>query len=303
MSSKTLARSGASLIRQLFNPFLHQKSSSSHDVFFQSSEISSKLFPSFSKFQTALHLPESDTETLKKVHSEEILYPHGLPSLRFFLPDDGLMWIHAAYKTGNNEFLILILLLLLVKIFVVEVKTFEISEDNGRSGLLFKIVERELYSSATILEIIKYLRGMQNINMHIQCPEGGVDGFHSLKAEENLGGRWKRSQAVEKVEVPYQFRQTRVVNAVENRGARVQAGRKRFQRQLRHPLSRRRWQWVQQPLQKACSLRVEDGKGVDRQAASINETLNSRENDKILLDGAIGDEEQSGFRVNGFGLL
>ncbi|KAF8398160.1 hypothetical protein HHK36_017086 [Tetracentron sinense] len=97
MSSKSLARSGASLIRQLFNPFLRQKSSSSHDVFFQSSEISSKLFPSFSKFQTSLHLPESDTETLKKVHSEEILYPHGLPSLRFFLPDGSLKRNFMAY--------------------------------------------------------------------------------------------------------------------------------------------------------------------------------------------------------------
>ncbi|KAF8398157.1 hypothetical protein HHK36_017083 [Tetracentron sinense] len=64
MSSKTLARSGASLIRQLFNPFLHQKSSSSHDVFFQSSEI---------------------------------LYPHGLPSLLFFLPDGSLKRNFMAY--------------------------------------------------------------------------------------------------------------------------------------------------------------------------------------------------------------
>ncbi|KAF8388800.1 hypothetical protein HHK36_025480 [Tetracentron sinense] len=100
MSSKTLARSGASLIRRLFNPFLHQKSSSSHDLFLQSSEISSKLFPSFSKFQTSLHLPESDTETLKKVDSDGILYPHGLPSLRFFLPDESLFFLLIMFKVG-----------------------------------------------------------------------------------------------------------------------------------------------------------------------------------------------------------
>ncbi|KAF8401016.1 hypothetical protein HHK36_014319 [Tetracentron sinense] len=89
MSSRTLARSGASLINRLFNSFSYQKSSlSNNSLSLQSSEISPKLFPPFSKFNASLHLQENDAVTLKKLPFEGFQYPCGLPSLRFFLPDD-----------------------------------------------------------------------------------------------------------------------------------------------------------------------------------------------------------------------
>ncbi|XP_010242244.1 PREDICTED: uncharacterized protein LOC104586649 [Nelumbo nucifera] len=87
MSSKTLARTGASLFTRFLNPLLHQKPSSTHSLVVQSSEICPQLCPSFSKFQASLHLRESSDATPQKVASESFLYPCGLPSLRFFLPD------------------------------------------------------------------------------------------------------------------------------------------------------------------------------------------------------------------------
>ncbi|KAK9282188.1 hypothetical protein L1049_005100 [Liquidambar formosana] len=88
MSSKTLIRSGASLVnRFLWNPFLPQNPNSSPHILLRSHEISPKLFPSLSKLQTSLHLQQHDSQTLKIVASEGFSYPRGLPSLSFFLPD------------------------------------------------------------------------------------------------------------------------------------------------------------------------------------------------------------------------
>uniref|UniRef100_A0A5B6Z8Y7 Large ribosomal subunit protein bL34m n=1 Tax=Davidia involucrata TaxID=16924 RepID=A0A5B6Z8Y7_DAVIN len=88
MSSKTLFLSGVSLMNRLLNPFLQQSTISNQHIALRSLEITPKLLPSsLSKFETSLHLPQSDAETLERVSSEGFLYPSGLPSLRFFLPD------------------------------------------------------------------------------------------------------------------------------------------------------------------------------------------------------------------------
>ncbi|OVA08172.1 hypothetical protein BVC80_1721g32 [Macleaya cordata] len=87
MSSKTLARTSVSLINRFLSPFSHQKPISNHNILTQGTEIAPQLFPSFSKFQTSLHSPENDEETLKRISYEGFMYPCGLPSLRFFLPD------------------------------------------------------------------------------------------------------------------------------------------------------------------------------------------------------------------------
>ncbi|KAF3450589.1 hypothetical protein FNV43_RR06678 [Rhamnella rubrinervis] len=88
MASKTLIRTGASLMNRLISsPFVLQKPNSSSPFVSHGLEITPKLFPSLSHFQTSLHLQQTDAEPLNKVASEGFLYPCGLPSLRFFLPD------------------------------------------------------------------------------------------------------------------------------------------------------------------------------------------------------------------------
>ncbi|XP_059642414.1 uncharacterized protein LOC132284337 [Cornus florida] len=89
MSSKTLMRTGVSLMNRLLNPMiLQQSSSSSHLIASHAPEITPKLFPPcLSNFRTPLNLPQDDAETLKRLNSVGFLYPCGLPSLRFFLPD------------------------------------------------------------------------------------------------------------------------------------------------------------------------------------------------------------------------
>ncbi|KAI5665444.1 hypothetical protein M9H77_15297 [Catharanthus roseus] len=51
-------------------------------------DIAPKIFPSlFSHWQSNLYLPQKDSQLLKELSSEPFLYPCGLPSLPFFLPD------------------------------------------------------------------------------------------------------------------------------------------------------------------------------------------------------------------------
>ncbi|XP_009588877.1 uncharacterized protein LOC107825667 [Nicotiana tabacum] len=84
-SSKTLIRTGVSLISRLMNQnlkFSAQKSEIANQT------LTSRLFPSLSsQSPIPLHLPQSDVDSFKKVSSEGFLYPTGLPSLPFFLPD------------------------------------------------------------------------------------------------------------------------------------------------------------------------------------------------------------------------
>ncbi|XP_022980742.1 uncharacterized protein LOC111480019 isoform X1 [Cucurbita maxima] len=90
MASKLLIRTGNSLMNRLRlsstlqNNWIwsSQSLSQGHGV-----DVTPMLFPSVSKHQTAHHLQQNDTESLRKLESEGIFFPFGLPSLRFFLPD------------------------------------------------------------------------------------------------------------------------------------------------------------------------------------------------------------------------
>ncbi|KAJ1420320.1 Ribosomal protein L34 [Sesbania bispinosa] len=82
MASKTLLRSGALLLNRLSN------SKSLLNQTWHSNYPQPLLFPSLSRLPSFPQFPQNDTESVKKlVGSEGFLYPCGLPSLRFFLPD------------------------------------------------------------------------------------------------------------------------------------------------------------------------------------------------------------------------
>ncbi|RXH67391.1 hypothetical protein DVH24_027538 [Malus domestica] len=88
MASKTLIRTGASLInRFLSKPLLHPNPSPNRHIVSHGLEITPKMFPSLSHFDTSLRLPQNDAESLRRVSSEGFLYPCGLPYLPFYLPD------------------------------------------------------------------------------------------------------------------------------------------------------------------------------------------------------------------------
>ncbi|XP_050285543.1 uncharacterized protein LOC126725080 isoform X3 [Quercus robur] len=92
MASKTLSRTGASPVnRFLSNPFLRQirNPNPNQRIVSQGLDVTPKLFPSLSKFENSLHLPQyqNDAESIRKVASEGFVYPSGLPSLSFYLPE------------------------------------------------------------------------------------------------------------------------------------------------------------------------------------------------------------------------
>ncbi|KAF5452984.1 hypothetical protein F2P56_027933 [Juglans regia] len=89
MASKTLFRTGASVLNRFFvNSFLHPNQNPNNQIAPHVLDICPKLLPSLSKSQISLQLPQkNDAESLRKATSEGFLYPCGLPSLRFFLPD------------------------------------------------------------------------------------------------------------------------------------------------------------------------------------------------------------------------
>ncbi|XWS12086.1 hypothetical protein CRYUN_Cryun37aG0060000 [Craigia yunnanensis] len=88
MATKSLIRTGALLMNRLIaNPVLNPNPISNHRIANQGFQITPQLFPSLSKPKTALHLPQNDADSASKVSSLGFLYPTGLPSLRFFLPD------------------------------------------------------------------------------------------------------------------------------------------------------------------------------------------------------------------------
>ncbi|KAK9014930.1 hypothetical protein V6N11_006065 [Hibiscus sabdariffa] len=81
MATKSLIRNGALLINRVFaNQFLNPNPITNHRVANQGLQITPQLFPS-------LHLAQNDVDSLSQVSSMGFLYPTGLPSLRFFLPD------------------------------------------------------------------------------------------------------------------------------------------------------------------------------------------------------------------------
>ncbi|KAK9231701.1 hypothetical protein WN943_021940 [Citrus x changshan-huyou] len=85
MATKTLIRTGASLLNRLVSSkpntlLVHQSNTAHH-----------RQFPSLSKIQTSLYLPSSsDSVSLTRVASQGFLYPSGLPSLEFYLPNGNL---------------------------------------------------------------------------------------------------------------------------------------------------------------------------------------------------------------------
>ncbi|XP_021903075.1 uncharacterized protein LOC110818484 [Carica papaya] len=89
MATKTLIKAGASLVNRVFSsPILRvQTPKSNQHAVSQRLQITQPLFPSLSKLQPSPHLPQNDADSLSRLSSEGFLYPSGLPSLRFFLPD------------------------------------------------------------------------------------------------------------------------------------------------------------------------------------------------------------------------
>ncbi|KAJ4851633.1 hypothetical protein Tsubulata_028725 [Turnera subulata] len=91
MSSKTLIRTGSSLVSRLFlsNPILHQQKPNLGNQFVSHGReiINPQLFPSLSRFQTSLDLPQNDTASISRLANQAFLHPFGLPSLPFFLPE------------------------------------------------------------------------------------------------------------------------------------------------------------------------------------------------------------------------
>ncbi|XP_071733511.1 uncharacterized protein [Rutidosis leptorrhynchoides] len=107
-SSKTLIRAGASLMARFTNQKTAQFAS-------QCIEIAPKLsapppsFPSLFKFQTSVNLEQNDAGTLiNRIFPEAFLYPCGLPSLEFFLPNgddpssnEPMLCIKRTYQPSN----------------------------------------------------------------------------------------------------------------------------------------------------------------------------------------------------------
>ncbi|KAL3366386.1 hypothetical protein AABB24_011186 [Solanum stoloniferum] len=86
-SSKTLIRTGVSLISRLMTQNLR---CSAQTPQIANPTLTSRFFPSLSSQSQSpirLDLPQSDVDSFKKVSTEGFLYPTGLPSLPFFLPD------------------------------------------------------------------------------------------------------------------------------------------------------------------------------------------------------------------------
>ncbi|KAL4589258.1 hypothetical protein LXL04_002164 [Taraxacum kok-saghyz] len=111
MSSKTLIRNGVSLMTRIMNPAVHHNPAQKFVP--QLFEIAPKLsipppFPSLLKLHNPLNLVQNEAETVNRVSVEEFLYPCGLPSLEFFLPDgdessssEPLLCIKRTYQPSN----------------------------------------------------------------------------------------------------------------------------------------------------------------------------------------------------------
>ncbi|XVE51926.1 hypothetical protein DITRI_Ditri02bG0079400 [Diplodiscus trichospermus] len=99
MATKTLTRTGASPMNRLMvNPILIPNPIPNR-IANQAFQITPQLFPSRFKPQPSLHLPQNDADFLSNVSSLGFLYPTGLPSLRFFLPDA----LKSSGKTEINQ--------------------------------------------------------------------------------------------------------------------------------------------------------------------------------------------------------
>ncbi|WCJ39495.1 Ribosomal protein L34 [Euphorbia peplus] len=83
MAAKSLIRRGASLM----NRMLLSNHNTTSQISCHGLQITPQLFPSLSKFQNSIQLPQNDNVSVNRLTNEGFLYPCGIPSLRFFLPD------------------------------------------------------------------------------------------------------------------------------------------------------------------------------------------------------------------------
>lgn len=102
MASKTLLRNGAALLNRLSlsnsKSLLHQPFNSNYPL--------PHLFPSLPSFPS---FPQNDAESVKKLLSPEgFLYPCGLPSLRFFLPNGTISFTFSLHLNWNACIVIII---------------------------------------------------------------------------------------------------------------------------------------------------------------------------------------------------
>ncbi|KAL3824463.1 hypothetical protein ACJIZ3_020492 [Penstemon smallii] len=93
-SSKTLIRTGVSLLTRFLNSspnHICQTVSRSPGLIAPPRLFPSLFIPQSHNTTPALHFPKNqdDAESLRKLSSEGFLYPSGLPSLQFYLPDGG----------------------------------------------------------------------------------------------------------------------------------------------------------------------------------------------------------------------
>ncbi|PIN20666.1 D-amino-acid oxidase [Handroanthus impetiginosus] len=91
-SSKTLIRTGFSLMTRFLNQKLHQNPNpiiSQRPELIAPRKFLPALFIPQSHETTPVHFPQhqNDAQLVSKLSSEGFLYPSGLPSLPFFLPD------------------------------------------------------------------------------------------------------------------------------------------------------------------------------------------------------------------------
>uniref|UniRef100_A0A1J3DWS6 Large ribosomal subunit protein bL34m n=1 Tax=Noccaea caerulescens TaxID=107243 RepID=A0A1J3DWS6_NOCCA len=91
MAAKTLIRSGASLMnRFLTKPttnLVQKNLRSIQQIAPQGQEIPPYIFPSLSNLQSSLIWRPNDTVSLQELNERGFLYPSGLPSIEFFLPE------------------------------------------------------------------------------------------------------------------------------------------------------------------------------------------------------------------------
>ncbi|KAL1212056.1 hypothetical protein V5N11_028265 [Cardamine amara subsp. amara] len=92
MAAKTLIKSGASLMNRFLskpttNLVQNNLRSFQQIAPLRQQEVPPYFFPSLSNLQSSLIWRPNDTVTLQELNERGFIYPSGLPSLEFFLPE------------------------------------------------------------------------------------------------------------------------------------------------------------------------------------------------------------------------
>lgn len=91
MAAKTLIKSGASLMNRFLSKpttnLVQNNLRSFQQIAPQGQEVPPYFFPSLSNLQSSLISRPNDTVSLEELNERGFLYPSGLPSLEFFLPE------------------------------------------------------------------------------------------------------------------------------------------------------------------------------------------------------------------------